>query len=94
MEGAAAASTVGAVAVFRAAVFVGAAASEEAGLEAVAVLAAPIAAQPHRRAPVPMPVRRPVRMEDRAGMALPTVVPYTEARVRMAPLVAAAPPTT
>ncbi len=98
MAEAAVASTVvaGAVAstgaaVFQEAGFEAAAASEEAAFEAVAVLAEPIEARPRLRAAVPIraAVRTPVRREDQA---LPTVVPHTAVRVRMAPLAAAAPP--
>lgn len=76
------------------AAFEAAADSEEAVLEAGAVLAAPTEVR-HLRAPVRMPVRQadrmPLRLGDRAGMALPTMVPYTGARVLMARLAAAAP---
>ena len=78
------------VAVFQEGAFGAAAASQVAALEAAAVLAAPTEVQ----APLPVWARIPmqVRLEDLAGMALPTVAPQTGGRVRMAPLAAAALP--
>jgi hypothetical protein len=77
-------------AVFQEAAFGAAAASQGAASEAAAVLAAPTEVQPPLRVWARIPMQ--VRLEDLAGMALPTVAPQMEGRVRMAPLAAAALP--
>ena len=78
------------VAVFQEAAFGAAVASQVAALEAAAILAAPTEVQ----LPLPVWARIPMqdRWEDLAGMALPTVAPQTEGRVRMVPLATAALP--
>jgi hypothetical protein len=78
------------VAVFQEAAFAAAVASPVAALEAAAVLAAPTEVQPPLRVGVRIPMQ--VRLEDLAGMALPTVAPQTEGRVRTAPADAVALP--